>query len=159
MNSPKNPRTALEDILQRKKAGHKAAASAGPAPTEAQEMMVLAEYLNLSGFLWLHVPNEGKRSVVAGRRAKALGLSPGAPDVLIFDQTSHGDPGMAIELKRIKGSRVGDRQQQWIWDLRKRGWVAVICYGSDQAIEAINRWYKGSEHKRHNQMRRIYGED
>ena len=58
-------------------------------PTEEQEQIKLAEYLDWKGYCWCHVPNGGNRNVVTGAKLKKQGVKPGVPDVLIFD--SPGD--------------------------------------------------------------------
>lgn len=119
-----------------------------PTPTEAQEQRTLADWLNVHRLLWLHVPNEGKRSEVTGRRLKQIGLAPGAPDVLVLEPTRVWEDellityhGAAIELKRRgreceKDGGVTEEQHAWLDRLRERGWAVCVAYGADHAI----RW-------------------
>lgn len=106
-------------------------------PTEEQEQATLADWLNLHGLLWLHIPNEGLHHVAYRRKQARLGLRAGAPDILIFDPPpAHpSSPGVAIELKRVKGGRVRPQQLAWLEELRDRGWFARVCYGAGEAIE------------------------
>ena len=60
-------------------------------PTEREEQVKLAKYLDSLGLLWCHVPNEGhggygKGAQIKGARLRAEGLKSGVPDVLIFSQ-------------------------------------------------------------------------
>lgn len=111
----------------------------GIVPSEEQEQRTLAQWLNWQKICWLHVPNEGKRSVVGGRRLKQIGLQTGFPDVLILDPppVDRNCPGVAIELKRSKGGRVQPSQKEWLERLDERGWVTSICHGADEAIELL----------------------
>lgn len=120
-------------------------------PEEVQQRK-LAQYLDaIPGLLWCHVGNERanktQRQVLSG-----LGVKAGVPDVLIFDRVlrwSNSDDtlcsGIALELKPPRGPRggkpgnVSGPQQRWILELRKRGWLARVCYGADEAID----WLEG----------------
>jgi len=118
-------------------------------PTEREEQVKLAKYLDSLGLLWCHVPNEGhggygKGAQIKGARLRAEGLKSGVPDVLIFNQCSvvsdkeelHRS-GCAIELKRQKGGRVSDSQKEWLAGLRRAGWVAEVCNGFEEAQKLI----------------------
>lgn len=109
----------------------------GSYPTELQEQIKLAKILDImvGNLGWLHVPNEGKRSVIAARMTQLSGMKRGAPDVLIFKQPpSHPFArGVAIELKRVKGGVVSPEQKQWLEALRGAGWVTAVCPGADDA--------------------------
>jgi hypothetical protein len=105
-------------------------------PTEAQEMCVLAQWLDMAGVLYCHVPNEGKRSFAVAARLKAEGMRRGIPDILAFTPPPNHPEyrGVAIELKRIKGGKISDEQRQWIADLAKAGWCTRIALGAGDAI-------------------------
>jgi len=109
-------------------------------PLEDQEMAVLADYLNACGFLWCHVPNEGKRSPRLGARMRRLGLKAGVPDVLVF---GHRYSGVAIELKRVGGRQPTSEQQWWLAELEKCGWVCIVAYGAMDAIEKMHAASRG----------------
>lgn len=110
-------------------------------PTEEQEQIKLAEYLDRHNYTWCHVPNGGFRNVVTGKRLKAQGVKPGVPDVLIFDPVKHVEGksyvGIAIELKRQKGGQLSMHQKNWLNYLRQCGWYTVVCKGADQAIDLL----------------------
>jgi hypothetical protein len=113
--------------------------SKGFNPKEDVEHMAVARYLNLLGVLWVHVPNEGKRSKAAGARLKAMGMRPGFPDFLIFDRPPNhsGINGVAIELKRVKGGKVSPEQRECLDELLQRGWMAMVKEGANEAIEML----------------------
>ena len=114
-------------------------------PSERQEQVLLAKYLDGIGALWCHVPNEGhggygKGAQIKGARLRAEGLKSGVPDVLIFDKCSVEKDGAqvsysgcAIELKRQKGGRVSDAQKRWLVDLERAGWATAVCNGFEEA--------------------------
>ena len=107
--------------------------------TEAQVQRAVAMVMNRARMLWCHVPNEGKRNVVAGARLKAAGLKSGVPDILIFSPAPNKPEarGVAIELKRKKGGRVSETQKEWLWRLNEEGWYATVCSGYDETIDEL----------------------
>tara|TARA_R100000365_G_C2740408_1_gene69136 strand:+ start:27 stop:524 length:498 start_codon:yes stop_codon:yes gene_type:complete len=109
--------------------------------TEHQVQCSIAVVLNRLGLLWCHVPNEGKRSVVAGSRLRAAGLKSGVPDILIFSSAPNKPEahGVAIELKRKKGGRLSETQKDWLRRLEDAGWYAVVCHGYDETMDEIKK--------------------
>jgi len=111
------------------------------SPTEYEEQVKLAEYLDMKGYLWCHVPNGGNRDVRTGAKMKRQGVKPGVPDVLIFDDPTSeytmNFSGIAIELKRSDGnpSDVRDAQKEWLEALEWRNWQTKVAFGADDAIE------------------------
>ena len=106
-------------------------------PIEYDEQVKLAEYLDMKGYCWCHVPNGGNRNVVTGAKLKKQGVKPGVPDVLIFDS-----PGIAIELKRKKGGRLRKSQKEWLRKLAARNWITNVCHGADEAIDWLEELFK-----------------
>lgn len=113
--------------------------------SEYDEQIKLAEYLDMRGFLWCHVPNGGNRDAKTGAKMKRQGVKPGVPDVLIFENPTdisrnlnlQSSRNIAIELKRENGSMsdLSDVQKEWLLDLEKRGWLIKVAFGADDAIE------------------------
>lgn len=135
-------------------------------PTEAQEMLALAVYLDVAcGPLgWIHVPNEGKRSAAGGALMRRMGLKKGAPDVLIFrearrplgwdrpadrdtllsSEEPHGvalPRGIAIELKRegATNSSLSCDQENFGCALADNGWYWFVARGAREAIDELRR--------------------
>jgi hypothetical protein len=109
---------------------------------ERHEQKVLAQYLDIKGLLWCHVPNEGKRGVLGGAEMKRQGLKSGVPDVLIFEKPpKYPDViGVAIELKRMDKSRAPtEAQYRWLNHLAARQWLCNWFNGADDAI----KWLQG----------------
>lgn len=100
---------------------------------------IVARYLDSLGLVWCHVPNEGKRSPVAGRIAKEKGLKAGVPDCLIFDSTGEYK-GLAIELK-VENRKPTESQLEWKAKLISRGWAWEVAYNIDQVISLIREYY------------------
>ena len=106
--------------------------------SETQEQITVAQYMTLKGILFIHVPNEGKRSPMVARILKAMGLKPGFPDLLILEPKGEYH-GLAIEMK-VGKNKPSENQRKWIYDLMKKGYCALVCYGADDAIKTINTY-------------------
>jgi hypothetical protein len=108
-------------------------------PSELEEQIILAKFLDWQGILWFHPPNEGRRSWRTGATLKRAGMKSGVPDVMICARPPNRPNciGTAIELKRVDGGQVTANQQRWIEALRKEGWVAEVCHGADKAIKLL----------------------
>lgn len=107
--------------------------------TEDQLQKSVATYLDAMGFVWCHVPNEGQRSPVTGKRLKDKGMKSGVPDCLIFDRSGEY-AGVAIELKVGKNKQT-ELQQAWQAKLVGRGWLYFVCRSLDEVIEIVNKHY------------------
>lgn len=68
----------------------------------------------------------------------AEGLKKGFPDLQLLIPYN-GCHGLFVELKRAKKSlsKVSDLQRMWQERLNDMGYKSVICYGADEAIQAI----------------------
>lgn len=87
-----------------------------------------------------HVPNEGKRSRIAGARLKDQGLKSGVPDVCL--PTAHGGYiGLYIEMK-VKPNKPTENQKQWLRKLREQGHLTAVCYSWEEAKQLIERYIK-----------------
>lgn len=105
------------------------------AQKESEEQKELAKFLRSTGWLWCHVPNGGWRNIKEARNLQAMGVSPGVPDILIFERPNFRPEiiGVAIELK-TPGNRPTLKQVEWIQALRRRGWHSSIVYSAREAI-------------------------
>lgn len=114
-------------------------------PLEAAESRVLMQYMKLKGYKFTHIKNETGRAM-SGKRVKNWqavwdsidGVSKGFPDFMLIANGLL----IAIELKRIKGSRTSPEQLGWIEALNEAGIPAEICLGADAAIKFIERTIK-----------------
>ena len=116
-------------------AKRKPRASAKPKPTEAAVQIAIRQRLVFFGCLVISIPNEGKRSVVHGRRMKSLGLATGAPDLLIYRHGKHA----LLEVKRpgYSPSDVRDSQRDMHARLGSHGFPVAIVTSPDEAIAAL----------------------
>jgi|WetSurMetagenome_2_1015567.scaffolds.fasta_scaffold157280_2 hypothetical protein len=103
---------------------------------EQVEQQKLALWLDHQQLLWLHVPNEGLKSINYNMKMKAQGLKSGAPDVFIFTPPPNmpHKRGVAIELKRSTGGTLSKEQKRWLEDLDALGWEARCLHGAQSAI-------------------------
>ncbi len=105
-------------------------------PLEAEEGKLLVAYLRTRGYKFHHSPNETGSSPEARRRAirmKQQGTSVGWPDYIIIVKNRL----VAIELKRLRGSKTSDEQREWLQTLVVCGVQCAICKGAASAIEFI----------------------
>jgi len=91
-----------------------------------------------------------KISTFIERKMKAEGKQKGYPD-LIIDVPNRHYHGLRIEMKRrpktlksgkksYAGIKVSEHQQAWLQELNQRNYKAIVCYGSDEAIDAIEEY-------------------
>lgn len=117
------------------------------APRESEEQRMLMEWVEwCKGSkpeleLLFHIPNGGSRNPIEARHLKEQGVKPGIPD-LFLPVARDGYHGLFIEMKRKKGGKVSDDQTHWIVQLNKKGYLAVVCAGWEEAAEMILRYLK-----------------
>ena len=118
-------------------------------PTEAQEGRALMQWVGIIkkkhpmvGLLY-HIPNGGARDAIAGAKLKAEGQRAGMPDYCL-PVPRLGKLGSAgalyIELKRLKGSAVTQKQFDMLRELNAVGNRADVCHGWEEAAQLIC-WY------------------
>ncbi|MBQ4556548.1 MAG: VRR-NUC domain-containing protein [Clostridia bacterium] len=85
-----------------------------------------------------HVPNEGKRSKIAGAILKALGLKRGVPDLCL--PVARGKwHSLYIEMK-ADGGKPTVEQNQWLCKLRAQGHRCIVAWSFEYARDFIE-WY------------------
>jgi hypothetical protein len=87
------------------------------------------------GLVALHPANGGLRSRVEASRFKAMGVIPGAPDVLLW----HADKSYALELKSPDG-RVSEAQAEMLARLGSAGVYTCVAHGLDRALKVLEAW-------------------
>lgn len=111
------------------------------ASSEHAEQVALFEWAALHagrypelGLLFA-IPNGGKRDPVTAARLRDEGVRPGVPDVCL-PVPSAGWHGLFIELKWGRNTTT-DKQNEWLERLTEQGYLAVVCYGWQEAVDVI----------------------
>ena len=115
-------------------------------PTEHEEQVALFQWAEANEGtmpelrLMFAVPNGGYRPMATAAMLHAEGVKAGVPDVFLMCRRRHYG-ALAIELKRAdRSNHATDAQRDWIERLRAAGYMAVICYGAQEAIEVIKTY-------------------
>jgi len=127
-----------------------------PQSSEHTEQCVLMDWCSYNEhryppLKWLFaIPNGAKLPYKKTRKGrfsrealwlKAEGLRPGVSD-LMLPHASCGFHGLFIEMKYGK-NKPTDTQARFIIDVRKESYAALVCYGADEAIEALKNYLDG----------------
>lgn len=111
-------------------------------PTESEEQQALFRWAELQAGafpelkLLYHIPNGGHRYKSTAGRLRAEGVKAGVPDICL-PVSRGGFHGLYIELKRTKGNRATEKQEEWIVALTLQGYMAVVCLGWEPASRVI----------------------
>lgn len=135
---------------------------------EDNEHIMVVNYVRgeLPDIIAVHTPNEGKRSAFEQFKVSKMGIVAGFPDFAFFyPKYDNSTPkqliyhGLLIELKapehnRIikKGKNAGKivktkgelskEQEMVLAKLNKEGYMAVCCWGYEEAIKIIKEYFK-----------------
>ncbi len=88
--------------------------------------------------LLFHVPNGGYRSTATAGRMKAEGVKAGVPD-LFLPVARQGYHGLFIEMKAGR-NKPTVYQTQWLENLSVQGYLAVVCYGWEEAAKVLTEY-------------------
>lgn len=121
-----------------------------PIPTEAEEQIVLVEWLERQGLRLTSVPNSTWTSSWKQKTMnRRTGLRAGFPDLIVLIAPHQAKDGvgrlLALELKRRKGGTVSPQQKEWIAalnGLRSPSIDSVVAHGAEEAIEYISAYLK-----------------
>ncbi len=113
-------------------------------PLEDEIHTTVMEWVNINpktkkfANLFIHIPNEGKRSYSYARRLQRLGMRKGASDLFIAYPAGlyHG---AWIELKR-RGGKLSEFQRAFLMDMESQGYFSAACYSIEEAMKQIT-WY------------------
>ena len=89
------------------------------------------------------IPNGGKRGKIEAAIMKAEGVRAGMLDLMLAVPV-HPHHGLYVEMKRRKGGRVSDAQEDWIERLGSMGYKTAVCRGADEARQAILGYLGGA---------------
>lgn len=108
--------------------------------SEEVEQIHLSTWLKLKGIRHTASANGGKRSMMAGRKLKAMGMSKGFPDVEIpYRRGDYG--GLYIEMKREEGGKLSPEQVEWLEFLRSQGHYADFAEGFEEAKRMVEYYF------------------
>lgn len=88
-----------------------------------------------------HSPNGGFRHYLEAKKFKRMGTSAGFPDIFIY-WPKDGYHGLAIELKRMKGSNTTKEQKEWLGRLNLMGYRSEVAYGFEDAKKIVEDYFK-----------------
>jgi hypothetical protein len=110
--------------------------------TEHQEQVAVITWFRLqhrqyANYLFA-IPNGGVRNIGTAVKLKKEGVLAGVPDLFLM-MPMNGYHGLWIEIKAING-RVSNSQKQFMGAATLMGYHAVVCYGFNDAKNAINNY-------------------
>jgi hypothetical protein len=116
--------------------------SASSVRSEYVEQAQFAEWLdrNYPVLLWSASAGGMRTSIGTATKMKRMGYKRGIPDIQIFEPVGE-KKGLFIELKRTQGGTVSSEQKVWLEKLNKRGYVAVVAKGFEQAKEVVKLYF------------------
>jgi hypothetical protein len=93
------------------------------------------KYRARKGVCFFHAANGERREARDAAKLKAMGVTPGIPDLIIIaDGKTYG-----LELKTSRG-RLSPEQKGMLAVLNAAGAFASVAYGLDQAISILQAW-------------------
>jgi hypothetical protein len=105
------------------------------AAPEAAIQRAIIDRMRWCGVLCVAVPNEGKRSVVAGRVLKGTGMRPGFPDLICMQ-----DGRVAFLEVKAPAGVVSGAQAAMHAELERQGMRVAVVRSQDEAVASIKRW-------------------
>ena len=108
--------------------------------TETDEQITVVEWCEAMRIPVAHIPNEGKRSPVAGRIMKRMGLRKGFPDLFV-PLPKGGFHGLFVEMK-AKWGKTTKEQEEWLSLLNSNGYAVCVAVGANEGIEKIKRYVR-----------------
>ena len=107
--------------------------------TEYQLQKAVCKYLDLSNILYCASMNGQYQKYQSQRnKAKATGMKKGVPDLFIYEPRGQYH-GLAIELK-VGYNKPTKEQLEWIEQLNKRKYKAVVCRGIDETLFELQNY-------------------
>jgi hypothetical protein len=112
--------------------------------SESNQQEIVVKYLRLAYPDALYCASAGGMWTSDSQRIKMArtGYVKGFPDLFIYEPRREFH-GLAIEMKKVKGSKIEPEQVQWQEQLRNRGYCSYICKGSEEAIKVIDEYFNG----------------
>jgi hypothetical protein len=110
--------------------------------SESNQQEIVVKYLKLAYPDALYCASAGgmRTSYLQAIKMKRTGYVKGFPDLFIYEPRGEFH-GLAIEMKKEKGSKIEPEQVQWQEQLRNRNYASYICKGSEEAIKIIDEYF------------------
>jgi VRR-NUC domain. len=116
---------------------------------EYNEQVAVVKYLDVAYPNALYSASCGgmRTSIGAAKKMKTSGYKKGLPDLMIFEPRGSYH-GLFVEMKAplIKSisqkGRTSPEQLEWQEKLNERGYMAIVCYGFEEAKKAIDGYLR-----------------
>lgn len=97
------------------------------------------------------IHNQGHGDAIRGAKAKAEGVKPGVPDIMLpvpmpwfeYHAPDQYYYGLFVEMKKEKGGVLSLKQNDWIPFLQQQGYAVSVCHGWIEAANAIENYMTG----------------
>lgn len=86
----------------------------------------------------IHIANQRRANLIYGRRLKRMGVKAGVSDIFVAIPC-HGRHGLWIEFK-VRGGKLTSQQTNWLSIMIGKGYEAIVAYGADMAISALEKY-------------------
>lgn len=109
-------------------------------PLEIEEQSAFVKWLEMKKIKFTSIPNSTfTKSWNQKQKNKKEGLRAGFPDLVALVPCKDGNTRfVAIEMKRVKNSKVSKEQKEWIEAIDACPECgAYVCYGADEAVKTI----------------------
>lgn len=87
-----------------------------------------------------HLAGDARLRAIKMNNLKASGLVPGVSDLMLMIPKGSYH-GLFLEMK-VKGGKLSDSQKEFMTVATLMGYQAVVCYGFDEAKDAITEYLK-----------------
>lgn len=103
-------------------------------PESEDQKRVVAWIRKRPNWLVMRMENALQRTQAQAARDQALGMEPGAPDLVVMFRTF----AFFLEMKSTKGA-VSEEQEKLHKQLRARGCAVMVGYGEQRTIRALEK--------------------
>lgn len=104
---------------------------------EQSKLFAICRYIPQCRYLF-HIPNGGHRNFLEALNLKKQGVKAGVPD-LFLPLPNKKYHGLFIEMKYGK-NKPTPNQKEWIKYLNSVGYLAIVCYGAEQALDILKKY-------------------
>lgn len=110
--------------------------------SEAEEQKKIFEWASyIPELKWLHcIPNGGSRNIREAVNLKRQGVKKGIADMFLPIPKGKYH-GLYIELK-VGKNKLSVYQKEFLEYANKVGYLAIVCYGHEEAIKCITEYLK-----------------